>query len=86
MNGLFATPVAEFLELDLPLHELLVLPGRVVHMFARGTAKPDEFFGEFSLCHSEKDYDLRRQKLQRMRRFVVYQILPRAKVIEGFFP
>lgn len=86
VNRLFATPVAKFLKLDLPLHELLILSGRVVHVFARGTAKPDEFFGEFSLCHGEKNYDLRRQKLQRTRRFVVYQILPRAKIIESLFP
>lgn len=52
MNGLLPAPIAEFFELDLPLHELLIFPSRVVHVLARAAAKPDEFFGEFSLCHA----------------------------------
>lgn len=52
MNRLFAAPIAKLFKLDLPLHELLVFPGRVIHVLARAAAEPDEFFGEFSLCHS----------------------------------
>ncbi len=52
MDGFLATPVAELFELDLPLHHLLVLASGVVHVFASGAAEPDEFFGEFSLCHA----------------------------------
>ncbi len=64
MNRLLATPIAKLLKLDLPLHELLVFPGRVIHVFARGTTKPDEFFGEFSLCHSFNKVTERRLKVK----------------------
>ncbi len=48
---LFAAPVAEFLELDLPLHGLLILGRIIIPPFADGTAKGDQFVGPLNFCH-----------------------------------
>jgi len=53
MRCLLPTPITKLFKFELPLHGLFVLADRVVHVLARRAAEPDEFFGEFSLCHAK---------------------------------
>ena len=64
MDSLLSAPVAKFLELNLPLHELLVLARGVIHVFARAAPEADKFFGKFSLCHSFNKVTERRLKVK----------------------
>ena len=53
VRRLLAAPVAELLELYLPLHGLFVLVGIVIAPFADGTAHGDQPVGAFYFCHME---------------------------------
>ena len=52
MDGCLAAPRAELLELDLPLHLLLILMGIVIAPLADGAAEGDQIVGIFNLCHT----------------------------------
>jgi hypothetical protein len=52
VDSVFPAPVAELLELDLPLDLFLVLAGRVIDVLARRAAEPYQFFREFTLGHT----------------------------------
>jgi len=51
VHRLFAAPLAKFLELQLPLHGLLVLGRIIIPPLANGTAEGDQFVGAFYFRH-----------------------------------
>lgn len=52
MRRMFFAPTTVLLELNLPLHYLLVLAGGVVCTLTNSAPEPYYFFGKFALCHN----------------------------------
>jgi hypothetical protein len=53
VERVLAAPVAELLELDLALNQLLVFRGVIIMPFAHGATERDQFVCAFGLGHAE---------------------------------